>query len=1154
MKKNLIVVILLITLFSTSGFTQYYKTSKGDPFARKKNVHSGNQVRTTFFNYGLIGRENAAEDFGGEWPINSGHFYVGDISIMVGAQIQINGTTINPVTVADGPRGSNETDPNDVNIFWGWEPLAGFQSSDTNIVAMSHQPKSWPATWPDRENDVTDQGWPGQWNGFFGKDQFNADQESYWVMDDSRDQEFIRNNGFYPDSTDTTRGGLGLLANVRGLQWSQTLAQNTIFWLYDVTNISKTNYDKTVFGMLVGTTIGGDGDTNDDNSSFDALENMTYSWDFDNVGGTGWSPVDWMGYAFLESPGNGVNGFDDDNDAAEFIGGSIIDENMLLQQIVSVGQQVIMIDYSDPAFPRSRVNFTSNGIFYIVNGDTFVVNPGDTLKEKPYNNIDDNLNGLIDENIEIPGDGIDNNNNSLIDEENPHIGLKYLNYLTGDISNPMIDEARSDGIDNDDDWDQNKDDVGLDGKPGTNDDGEGDGFPTSGYQPLGPGGELIDTGLPGEPNIDKTDIDESDQIGLTSFFFFEPFNFVRLFRDDQLWNTLRPGFFNDGVQNVDGDFLYGTAYFPLRVGQTERISLAFFFAQGNPQNNQSAALAELIRTKNTVQLIYNNDYNFAKAPFLPTVKAFSGDNKVSLYWDTKAEESFDKLSDEVTGDGFDFEGYKIYRATYPSWDETGTVTNVFGSRVADVPMAQFDIVDSDSGYFPVLDPQTGSVFYMGDNTGLKHTYIDTTVKNGFTYFYAVTAYDRGISFTDPQTGEEKILQPAETSKFAAITQGGKTELGSNVVVVRPEAPVAGYVAPGDIMESLVHYTGDGTGRIVGEVIDPNRMKDNHEYEITFDDEDFFATTTSFSIFDITNGARDTIVYQNTNINIDAFVFDGLKLHIFNDRITGGDIRNVAWNDTTQDILMPVSWERMASGFAQGTAYPAHYQLEIGTLGIDSSAGIYVFGLPASSKFATNFRIKNISEGHYIKYNLYDIEPGENGVLNQKDIIALFELDSITPKLTYSIMMEAADTVRIPAIGDTLLLPVRKPFLSYDTFRLTSEGAIEDKSLAKSQLDEIKVVPNPYIAVASWEPRNPYSSGRGERSIHFINLPQKCTIRIFNVRGELVDTIEHNSSLTNGTADWDLLSRDQLDVAYGIYIFHVDAQGIGEKIGKFAVIK
>ena len=41
---------------------------------------------------------------------------------------------------------------------------------------------------------------------------------------------------------------------------------------------------------------------------------------------------------------------------------------------------------------------------------------------------------------------------------------------------------------------------------------------------------------------------------------------------------------------------------------------------------------------------------------------------------------------------------------------------------------------------------------------------------------------------------------------------------------------------------------------------------------------------------------------------------------------------------------------------------------------------------------------------------------------------------------------------------------------------------------------------------------------------------------------------------NGTAIWDLLTEDQLDVSYGIYIYHVDAPDIGEKIGRLAIIK
>jgi hypothetical protein len=68
------------------------------------------------------------------------------------------------------------------------------------------------------------------------------------------------------------------------------------------------------------------------------------------------------------------------------------------------------------------------------------------------------------------------------------------------------------------------------------------------------------------------------------------------------------------------------------------------------------------------------------------------------------------------------------------------------------------------------------------------------------------------------------------------------------------------------------------------------------------------------------------------------------------------------------------------------------------------------------------------------------------------------------------------------------------------------------------------------------------------------LPNKCTIRIFTVNGELVKQIEHESNMIDGSEDWDLLTKDRLSVSYGVYIFHVDAPGIGTKVGKFAIIK
>jgi hypothetical protein len=84
--------------------------------------------------------------------------------------------------------------------------------------------------------------------------------------------------------------------------------------------------------------------------------------------------------------------------------------------------------------------------------------------------------------------------------------------------------------------------------------------------------------------------------------------------------------------------------------------------------------------------------------------------------------------------------------------------------------------------------------------------------------------------------------------------------------------------------------------------------------------------------------------------------------------------------------------------------------------------------------------------------------------------------------------------------------------------------------------------------------NPYSTGHGLRAVQFIRLPEQCTTRIFTVDGTLVRTLVHESNMRDGSETWDLLSKDNMDIAYGIYIYHVDAPGIGQHIGRLLVIK
>ncbi len=138
---------------------------------------------------------------------------------------------------------------------------------------------------------------------------------------------------------------------------------------------------------------------------------------------------------------------------------------------------------------------------------------------------------------------------------------------------------------------------------------------------------------------------------------------------------------------------------------------------------------------------------------------------------------------------------------------------------------------------------------------------------------------------------------------------------------------------------------------------------------------------------------------------------------------------------------------------------------------------------------------------------------------------------------------------------TFNIQTLKPFNQDDSYFFTMIGASINKADAQNQLNKIKVVPNPYIVTHAGEQRllSTQTSGRGEREIRFTYVPPGSKISIYTVRGELVRTL-YAENLYVGDVYWNLRSEENIDVAFGIYVFVVDAPNIGTKIGKFALIK
>ncbi len=101
--------------------------------------------------------------------------------------------------------------------------------------------------------------------------------------------------------------------------------------------------------------------------------------------------------------------------------------------------------------------------------------------------------------------------------------------------------------------------------------------------------------------------------------------------------------------------------------------------------------------------------------------------------------------------------------------------------------------------------------------------------------------------------------------------------------------------------------------------------------------------------------------------------------------------------------------------------------------------------------------------------------------------------------------------------------------------------------ALNKLDEVLVVPNPFIIGEGFS-----QPGAGDE-IQFVNIPNPCTIRIYTLRGDLVKTINVPEG-TGAIVAWNQVTDYGQYVESGIYLYHIDAPGVGKKVGKFAIVR
>jgi len=654
----------------------------------------------------------------------------------------------------------------------------------------------------------------------------------------------------------------------------------------------------------------------------------------------------------------------------------------------------------------------------------------------------------------------------------------------------------------------------------------------------------------------KTPEINGKEAGITDMHYFlyddddasdiDSIEFARIASSQWLYKSnLGPKFFHPGVNgNIHFDdpatqpaagldvagFIASGPYL-LEVGQT----ITFYTAIIAGDN-----LDEAMKYYDAAQKIVNYNFEISKPPATPTLTGIAGDSKVTLYWNDAAEKSRDNFSGQ-----YDFEGYRLYRSQDKgvNWEK----------------LADFDLVNT-----------------IGMNTGLQYSYVDTRVSNGFEYWYSVTAYDRGDSTT-------ASLESAKGTSTSA----------KNLAAITPVSKAAGY---NPVSSGNVTKTGNGKSNYTLEVmpVDDNSLKDNN-YKVGF-------TYTARKNKGKLNTNAQIIILDSSKTVMNNYGIEWLtdkQLRVL-DLLTGDEIGKTPKNyfsgaqynmnaglgvklthPSSDPQFLPAAGDFISINFSvfvirNGTdtvIYP--HQIELDKLNSTKDGVVFRLVKPSIIKDISrvggsdNIEITfSVADETLVENNIYLVSTNGRGVNKNGEgfISVLVRNQSQQTVATFDTLYNAGTfsfkgiqgkvgftSANPPSPGNIFSLTTQIPVAPnlQDGFTFGINGSTVNKLQMIEQSSNIKVVPNPYLVSSLYEPE--YGELRREplRQIQFINLPTECTISIFTVDADLIKTIYHSSM--NGTETWDLRSEGGREIAPGIYIYVVKADGVEFK-SRFAIIK
>jgi hypothetical protein len=652
--------------------------------------------------------------------------------------------------------------------------------------------------------------------------------------------------------------------------------------------------------------------------------------------------------------------------------------------------------------------------------------------------------------------------------------------------------------------------------------------------------------------------------------------------------TAEPPVYNPFGDSLDTDpsdkrMAMSAGPFELAPGEADTIIMAMMFSNG-----ETGGLLYLKQEGDAAKQLYDLDWASPGPPSPPPsiTALIPGDKQVTVCWDNTVEKTPDNYYPAMQAAGdtiyreYDVEGYIVYKKL----GKTGDWEQI----------AEFD---KKNGITLLPDETEG-----GADEGLQYTYVDSVgVYNGFEYYYAVSAFDYNTSgqpddtvFISQESGKsEMVVVPRSdfgnditessanvsqtggatngvtsnaTAKGGALVTGGTYEvkwqpikegmeelpvynynvytesdsqllsdIDAFVQVFRPFASASESVlvdtTMGDTTILTTQYDSLYNIDVRGDFVSP--MFDGIEYsgdiDVHFGDSTWSLTYTVTTVSDTDTTIVDTTIDSTATVEMmmtadsievcstytDNAIIDGIKNYW---AFRGGVEYEIRWRevgtdtvtaivyDVTNDVQVPFGeeWGDNWSFGPRTLSNPEVNSQYITSDNLSSRTYFYICGV----KYYFNFVG---SEAYPMNWPTHPVTGDVWTVYNSGEVV--------------------------PCAGNIFEI-------GSDVF-----------TIGKPILENIMVVPNPYIVRNPWEVSSDYAK------LRFTNLPAECTIRIYTLAGNLIKTIEHKveatatSAIQGGSETWDILTDNNQRPASGIYIYHISTlEGDETKTGKFALIR